>query len=82
LDADGLEICSFGDSGPYYPSEGSAPSDEDCALMIAAPELLEALTAAWHALRSYQHGNSSPKLAEEVADRAEAVISRVKGVAR
>jgi hypothetical protein len=26
------------------------------------------LIAAGHALRSYQHGNSSPDLAEEIAD--------------
>jgi len=29
----------------------------------------EALKAAGHALRSYQHGNSAPDLAKEIADR-------------
>lgn len=31
----------------------------------------EYLIAAMHALRSYQHGNSSPDLAEEIADAIE-----------
>jgi hypothetical protein len=35
----------------------------------------ELLTAAEHALRSYQHGNASPDLAEEVAD----AIAKARG---
>lgn len=34
----------------------------------------EVLTAAYHALRSYQHGNSSPELAKEIADRLEPIV--------
>lgn len=48
-------------------------------LFAAAPELLDVLTAAWHALRSYQYGNASPDLAADVADRAEAAIAKAEG---
>jgi hypothetical protein len=36
--------------------------------------LLKATEAAFHALRSYQYGNASPELAEEVADACEAAL--------
>lgn len=35
----------------------------------------EILTAAMQALRSYQHGNSSPDLAESIADKIEQHLS-------
>jgi len=38
--------------------------------------LVTAATAAVHALRSYQHGNSSPELAEEIADALDSAIRR------
>ena len=41
-------------------------------------ELLEACKTALKALRSYQYGNSSPDLAEEVADAIEEVITRAE----
>ena len=37
-------------------------------------DLVKAAIAAVHALRSYQYGNSSPDLAEEIADALEAAI--------
>lgn len=37
-------------------------------------ELIKAGLAAVHALRSYQYGNASPELAEEIADVLEAAI--------
>ena len=40
----GKWICDFGDCEPYYPTEGTPPSAEDAALLVAAvnalPELL------------------------------------------
>ncbi len=43
----------------------------DCALRkyeLENATLRKHLEAAYHALRSYQHGNSAPELAKEVAD--------------
>lgn len=42
-------------------------------------EVEQALTAAMHALRSYQYGNASPELAENVADVCEQVLASLKG---
>jgi hypothetical protein len=39
-------------------------------------DLLQALTAACHALRSYQFDNGSPDLAEEIADHCESLLAR------
>ncbi len=39
-------------------------------------ELMQVATAALEALRSYQYGNSSPELAEEVADALENALGR------
>jgi hypothetical protein len=49
--------------------EGGALPGDSSGLMTAA-------AAAVHALRSYQYGNSSPELAEEVADALEAAIKK------
>lgn len=38
-------------------------------------QVLNALRASVYALRGYQYGNSSPHLAEEVADMAETILS-------
>ena len=37
----------------------------------------QALTGAFHALRSYQFGNSSSELAEEIADACEEALSAI-----
>lgn len=42
--------------------------------MDTAANLARALEAAVHALRSYQHGNSSPELAASIADIGEHVL--------
>ncbi len=39
----------------------------------------ELLTAASHALRSYQYGNAAPDLAEAIADRIDAAIAKGEG---
>ena len=44
----------------------------------AVAELLKVAEAASHALRSYQYGNSSPELAEEMVDALEVAIAGVK----
>ena len=40
---DGTVICYFGDSEQYYPTSGSPPEGANRAVMLAAPDLLEAL---------------------------------------
>jgi hypothetical protein len=42
---------------------------------LAYAELVKTAIAALHALRSYQHGNSSTELAEEIADALEMALS-------
>ena len=53
-------------------SEELHPGDSDIAVMREAAQTIKrharALKAAAYALRSYQAGNSSPDLAEEVAE--------------
>lgn len=44
--------------------------------------LLKMLVAAQSALKSYQFGNSSPELAEEICTAIDPVIERVRGVKR
>jgi hypothetical protein len=45
----------------------------------AAQELYETLTAASHALKSYQYGNASPDLAETVSKKADAILAKARG---
>lgn len=45
-------------------------------MMGFAPETVHALTAAYNALRSYQHGNGSPDLAQRIADHCVEVLTR------
>jgi hypothetical protein len=49
----------------------------DARLIAAAPELLEACKVGANALRSYQYGNGSPDLAQEIAEKLEALIIKV-----
>lgn len=42
----------------------------------AGDELLAACDAAYNALRSYQHGNTAPELAQEIADHLQEVIAK------
>lgn len=42
-DKDGFDVCSFGNSEQYYPTDGEAPSDCDMQLILASPDLLAAL---------------------------------------
>lgn len=46
-------------------------------LIAIAPELLKGCQAALGALRSYQYGNSSPDLAEEIADYLQVVLEEI-----
>lgn len=45
---------------------------------LKAPDLLKGCRSAVSALRSYQHGNSAPDLAKEVADAVEAAIAKAE----
>lgn len=55
------------------PLENGLWSFHDLATIATAQR--RALNAAYHALRSYQHGNDSKELAEEVADACEKVLN-------
>jgi hypothetical protein len=44
-------------------------------------ETTKALTAAMHALRSYQFSNASPELAESTADYCEQILKQQSGAA-
>ena len=48
-------------------------------LLSSAPDLKRVLTACYHALESYAHGNGSPTLAAECAAAAIDVLKRVDG---
>lgn len=48
-------------------------------LRTANAELSRACNMALHALRSYQHGNTAPALAEGVADELEAAVAKARG---
>jgi len=45
----------------------------------AHDDLIVALDAASHALRSYQYGNASPELAAEIANKCDAVLEKARG---
>lgn len=71
-------------TGEYICEVGLPSGDrvfEDARLIAAAPDLLAACEAAYHALRSYQYGNSATKLAEGVADEIAAAIAKARGAA-
>ena len=36
-----IEVCNFGDSELYYPTEGKEPNEYDALLISKAPEMLE-----------------------------------------
>lgn len=50
------------------------PVDQRDAVMDHLPKLVDALFAAYHALRSYESGNGSPDLAREVANHIEKLL--------
>lgn len=43
INSEGVEVCNFGDSEPYYPTEGTEPNEYDALLISKAPEILEML---------------------------------------
>ena len=47
----------------------------------AHAEVVKALTAAAHALRSYEHGNSAPDLAHDIAEHCDAVKQQLGAAA-
>jgi hypothetical protein len=51
----------------------------NASLIAAAPEMKMGLDMALKALRSYQFGNSSTDLAEEVTNYLELVIAKAEG---
>lgn len=58
------------------------PTEEakaNARLIGAAPDLLKACHAAYNALKSYQYGNTSPDLAESVADSVMVTIAKAEG---
>lgn len=71
---DGMQVCWFGDSETYYPTDGTEPSREDIALISAAPELLSALDL----ILSY-HDDGNCVLHREDVSRARAAIKKALG---
>jgi len=69
--ANGELVCDFGSCEQYYPTEGDPPSGADKYLMVAAPELLEALEDAIQYLE--------PLLPDEALVPHRAVIAKAKG---
>jgi hypothetical protein len=56
-DVDGRFICQLSQDA----------NKEDALLIATAPDLLKVSRAAWHALKSYEMGNTSEYLARDVA---------------
>ena len=50
----------------------------DARLIANAPAMHNRLTAAFHALRSYQHRNGSPDLAKALADDIERLLAQIE----
>ncbi len=61
----------------YTPAQKEAwqQQERNRQLERVADEMETMLTAAVHALRSYQYGNSSEELAKEMADKADAALA-------
>jgi hypothetical protein len=57
---------------------GKTEEMANARLIAAAPEMLKAMVAAVHALRSYQYGNASAELAKDAADFLDATISTAR----
>lgn len=57
----------------------NGPTVANANLIAAAPELYRMLVAAQAALKSYQYGNASPELAEEICAAIDPVIDKVRG---
>lgn len=74
----GRRACTIQMDGWYKPIDLSV-----CPMLAASPadqveDARNLLTAASHALRSYQYGNGAPDLAESIADRIDAAMSASK----
>ncbi len=65
------------DPTTHYPACWTQPGHHKCA-QDRVRELLSACGSAALALRSYQYGNQSPDLAEEVAKAVDKAILRAK----
>ncbi|NGO50479.1 hypothetical protein [Allomesorhizobium camelthorni] len=72
MGADGFSIAHVMDRTPM---ENAADADFIVKAVNAFKEMKKALTAASHARRSYQYGNSAPDLAQSTADLCDAALS-------
>jgi hypothetical protein len=59
--------------------DGYAEMDANARLIAAAPDLLAAVVAASHALKSYAYGNSATDLAESIAKSCDEAIAKAEG---
>lgn len=76
---DGFDVCSFGNSEQYYPTDGEAPSDSDMALILASPDLLAALQSL---VEIYDNDGSRLYTAEtkqRALDKAKVAIDKALG---
>lgn len=53
-------------------------SEGNAHLIASAPELLEVARAAFHALKSYEYGNTAKDLAVEMCDKLADVIAKAE----
>ena len=60
-----------------YSHQGAG--EANARLIAAAPAMLALLHSVYHALKSYQYGNDSPDLAEEVSGMVYNIIARAEG---
>ena len=72
-------VVALGSDRDHDSPEGGIQNEADANLIAASPDLLKAAHAAFHALKSYEHGNASPDLARTCAAAIEGAILKAEG---
>ncbi|HMN15916.1 MAG TPA: hypothetical protein PKD55_26670 [Bellilinea sp.] len=70
----GTEYVQWSDVLKYRLQEAGKAADDLQSARAEIQSLRTALSSAHDALRSYQYGNGSPELAQEVADKLQKVL--------
>lgn len=69
-----VRICYFGNGSTYHPNEGSDPNNDNLNLILAAPELLEALQDILNSALANQAAINQPLI-----DNARVAIKKATG---